>query len=230
MNLIELSKISKTYCPGKVKLEVLKNISLNIKEGEFVAIRGPSGSGKSTLMHIMGFLDVANTGVYKFEEKRIRTIKEEALAEIRNRKIGFVFQSFYLLPRMTAKENVMLPLIYANKTEKEQSVIATNNLKVVGLGNRLDHKPNELSGGEQQRVAIARALSNNPNVIFADEPTGNVDTKSASEIMEIFKKLNKEGHTVVIITHDKNVAEYAHRIINLKDGVIISDKVNRKKK
>ena len=230
MNLIELEKVSKIYCPGKIKVKALDNVSLKIKEGEFVAIEGASGSGKSTLMHMIGFLDTFTSGVYKFEGKRMRAIKEETLAEIRNKKIGFVFQSFYLLPRMSAKDNVMLPLIYANKTEKEQEEIAVKNLKLVGLGHRVDHKPNELSGGQQQRVAIARALSNNPSIILADEPTGNVDTKSANEIMSILKKLNDSGRTVVLITHDKNVSDYAHRVIKLKDGKIVSEKFNRKHK
>lgn len=230
MNLIEFKKVSKFYRPGKVKINALDNVSLKIKKGEFVAIKGPSGSGKSTLMQVMGFLDAPSSGVYKFEDKQVRAIKEETMAEIRNKKIGFVFQSFYLLPRLSAKENVMLPLIYANKTEAEQSKIAEKNLISVGLKERLNHKPNELSGGQQQRVAIARALANDPEIILADEPTGNVDTKSAKEIMGILKKLNKSGRTVLIITHDKNVAAYAHRIISLKDGKIISDKINRKQK
>ncbi len=230
MSLIELKKISKIYCPGKVKLKALNNVSLKINKGEFVAIKGPSGSGKSTLMHVIGFLDVVNSGVYKFEGKEMKTIQEDTLAGIRNESIGFVFQSFYLLPRMSAKDNVMLPLIYANKTEKEQNEIAIKNLKLVGLADRINHKPNELSGGQQQRVAIARALANDPNIILADEPTGNVDTKSAHGIMEILKKLNNDGRTIVIITHDRNVADYADRIISLEDGKIIGDRINRKRK
>lgn len=230
MPLIEFEKVTKIYRPGEVPVKALDKVSLKIDEGEFIAIKGPSGSGKSTLMHVMGFLDASDSGIYKFEGKPIKAFDEESLAEIRNRKVGFVFQSFYLLPRMSAKENVMLPLIYANKPEKEQERLAIKNLKLVGLADRIDHKPNELSGGQQQRVAIARALANDPEIIFADEPTGNVDSKSALQIMKILKKLNKDGRTVIMITHDKNVASYAHRVITLEDGRIVSDKLNPKHK
>jgi len=230
MTLIEFQNITKIYRPGEVPVRALDKVTLKIKEGEFIAIKGPSGSGKSTLMHVMGFLDASDSGVYKFEGKPIKAFEEEALAEIRNKKVGFIFQSFYLLPRMSAKENVMLPLIYANKSEKDQERIAIKNLKLVGLGDRIDHKPNELSGGQQQRVAIARALANDPEIIFADEPTGNVDSKSALGIMKVLKALNKDGRTIIMITHDKNVASYAHRIITLEDGKIMSDKPNPKHK
>ncbi|MBU1151758.1 ABC transporter ATP-binding protein [Patescibacteria group bacterium] len=226
-NLIELKKICKTYHTGKISLTALNCINLTIKEGEFVAIMGPSGSGKSTLMNILGFLDVPSHGSYVFEGKKVKSFDEVSLADIRNKKVGFVFQSFYLLARMTALENVRLPLIYGDISDKEQVQKAENALKITGLGDRMEHNPNELSGGQQQRVAISRALVNEPKIIFADEPTGNLDSKSGKEIMEIFKKLNRDGNTIIMVTHDSKVASYAKRIIKLKDGEIISNKLNK---
>lgn len=224
MALIELKNIKKTYCTGKVETKALKEATLKIEEGEFVSIMGPSGSGKSTLMNIMGFLDVATKGTYKFENKKITAFDEESLAEIRNKKIGFIFQAFYLLPRISALDNVKLPMIYANLKDKEQDKRAKAALKAVGLGKRMDYKPNELSGGEQQRVAIARSLANKPKMIFADEPTGNLDSKSSSEIMKILTDLNKEGTTIIMVTHNRSIAKYSRRVISLKDGLIVSDK------
>jgi len=226
--IIELKDICKSYGTEDVKTVVLKHINLQVYEGEFVAIMGPSGSGKSTLMNIMGFLDVPNCGEYFFEGKKVTTFDENFLADIRNKKIGFIFQSFYLLPRMTALDNVKLPMIYANIPSHEQQRIAMEILTSVGLGDRTDHRPNELSGGQQQRVAIARAMVNEPKILLADEPTGNIDTKSSKEIMTVFKKLNEEGHTLIIITHDKNVAGYANRVVNIKDGEIIKDEKRNK--
>ncbi len=224
MSLIELTNIGKTYNSSVVKTIALKDISLKIEEGEFISIIGPSGSGKSTLMHILGFLDAPTKGVYKFENTKIENFDENNLAEIRNKKIGFVFQSFYLLAGLTAIDNVRLPMIYAGIPEKKQIEIAKNNLNIVGLAKRMDHKPGQLSGGEQQRVAIARALSNKPKILLADEPTGNLDSKSSDEIMKILEDLHEAGTTVIIVTHNKNIAKKTHRIIEIKDGEIIKDK------
>lgn len=224
MKLIELKKICKNYLIGEVQTPILKNIDLTINEGEFVAIMGPSGSGKSTLMNILGFLDSPTHGTYTFDNKKVENFSEVALAEIRNKKIGFVFQSFYLLPRLTALDNVKLPLIYGQVPPKEQEKKATEALTKVGLADRLNNNPNQLSGGQQQRVAIARALSNDPKIIFADEPTGNLDSHSSDEILKIFERLNKEGKTIIMVTHSRTIAKEANRIITIKDGEIISDK------
>jgi putative ABC transport system ATP-binding protein len=224
MSLIELNKICKTYNSSVVKTIALKCVSLKIEEGEFLSIIGASGSGKSTMMNILGFLDVPTKGEYKFETTKIESFDENSLAEIRNKKIGFVFQSFYLLSGLTTLDNVRLPMIYAGIPEKKQIEIATERLNQVGLSHRLNHKPNQLSGGEQQRVAIARALTNNPKLILADEPTGNLDTKSSDEVMKILKNLHDEGNTVVIVTHNHEIAKLTNRIIELKDGEIIKDK------
>ncbi len=223
MSLIKLKDVKKDYVTGEVVTKVLKGLTFEIDEGEFVAIMGPSGSGKSTLMNIMGFLDVPTSGDYFFENQKVTAFDENSLADIRNQKVGFVFQSFQLLPRMTAMENVRLPMIYAKVPDHEQISRAEKMLKSVGLGHRLNNRPNELSGGEQQRVAIARALVNNPRILFADEPTGNLDSKVSSEIMSIIKELHQEKNTIVMITHDRRVAKQAERIISLKDGAIVKE-------
>lgn len=218
--MLQAVDIKKSYQMGKTELEVLHGVSLEIKEGEFVCIMGPSGSGKSTLMHIIGCLDRPTLGRFFLDDKEIGRLDDRMLAEIRNRKIGFVFQQFNLLPRATALRNVELPLIYGGVGLKERIERAKLALEKVGLGDRLHHRPQELSGGETQRVAIARALVNNPSFILADEPTGNLDTKTGDVILELFQKLNKEGHTIVMVTHERYVTNHSGRIIHLKDGLI----------
>lgn len=222
--LIELKNITKEYDNGGVVTKVLKGISLNVKEGEFLAIMGPSGSGKSTLMHIIGFLDRATNGTYLFDNENIKDFNDDELAYIRNERIGFVFQSFNLLARTSVLDNVILPLTYSKK--KDHINLATKALEAVGLGNRLSFLSNQISGGQKQRVAIARALVCDPKVIFADEPTGNLDSKSGNTVMNILGRLNSEGRTIILVTHDRNVAEHANRIITIKDGEIISDEHN----
>jgi len=225
MSLIEIKKISKTYGQGDAKTTALKDIDLEIKEGEFLAIMGPSGSGKSTLLHILGFLDKSTTGNYLFEGKKIEDYTEEEKAQIRNEKIGFVFQAFNLLPKTNVLENIKLPLFYSNTPEKEWHNLAIRAGKSVGLEHRLFHDSTILSGGEKQRVAIARALVTNPKIIFADEPTGNLDSKSGQAVMEILEKLNADGKTIILITHETYTAEHAERIIRLKDGQIEEEEV-----
>jgi putative ABC transport system ATP-binding protein len=228
--MIEAKDLRKEYCDGDVKTIALDGVSFNIKQGEFVAIMGPSGSGKSTLMHIMGFLDRPTSGVFKFEGQGIEELDDDQLAFIRNNKLGFIFQFFNLLPRTTVFDNVKLPLIYTKTSEEEKNNRVKQAIESVGLSHRIKHFSNQLSGGEQQRVAIARAIVNNPSVIFADEPTGNLDSKSGQQVMEILQKLNDEKHTIILVTHELYTAEMAKRIIKLKDGQLISDEVVKERK
>lgn len=223
--LIQLKNIIKEYYNSGVATRVLRGINLDVKEGEFLAIMGPSGSGKSTLMHIVGFLDRATDGTYFFDGENIKDFNDDELAYIRNEKIGFVFQSFNLLARTTVLDNVILPLTYSKK--KNHVALATRALEAVGLGSRLNFLSNQISGGQKQRVAIARALVCDPKVIFADEPTGNLDSKSGATVMNILGRLNNEGRTIILVTHDRTVAEHANRIITIKDGSIVSDEKNK---
>ncbi len=225
MSLIELKNISKLYSDGDIETPALHDISFRIEQGEFVAIMGPSGSGKSTLLHILGFLDSQTKGEYFFDGKAITDYSNEDLAHIRNKKMGFIFQSFNLLPRTTVFENVKLPLFYSKVKESSWDRIAMDSIEMAGLSHRANHLSSQLSGGEKQRTAIARALVNSPQVIFADEPTGNLDSKSGGQIMEFLEKLNNIGHTIILITHETYTAEYSQRIIHLKDGEVESDKV-----
>ena len=223
MTLISLKNIFKIYNVGGEEVRALDGIDLDILENEYLAIMGPSGSGKSTLMNMIGCLDTPTSGIYEFEGEMVQVMDDSQLASIRNRKIGFVFQTFNLLPKATAQHNVEIPLVYANIQKKDRTKMATNALESVGLADRLHHKPNELSGGQRQRVAIARALVNKPSIILADEPTGNLDSKSGSEIMTILDDLHKNGNTIILVTHEDDVAQHAHRIIRLFDGKIIED-------
>lgn len=219
-SMIKLSKISKIYKTDVIETIALDGISFEIKNGEFVAIMGSSGSGKSTLMHILGALDKPTSGKYFLDGKDISNLSEDELADIRNKKIGFIFQAYNLLPRTSSLNNVMLPMAYAGIEKSVRRKTAEKYLKMVGLGDRMDHLSNQLSGGQQQRVAIARALSMNPSILLADEPTGNIASSQADEIMTIFRKLNKEGHTIVMITHESDIAQWAQRTIFIKDGKI----------
>ena len=222
--IIHLQDIRKSYFMGKQALPVLKGVSLDIFKNEYVALMGPSGSGKSTLMNILGCLDTPTSGLYVLNSQDVSRMTDDALADVRNIEIGFVFQQFNLLPRLTAVENVALPLVYAGVPRKERLERAMAVLEKVSLADRSHHRPNELSGGQSQRVAIARALINNPSLILADEPTGNLDTKTSNEIMDIFTAIQAAGNTVVLVTHEEDIANYAHRVVRLRDGVIESDR------
>lgn len=222
-SIIHIENIRKSYFMGKNELQVLKGVSLDIQKNEYVALMGPSGSGKSTLMNILGALDTPTAGKYILNGHDVSRMEDNALADVRNQEIGFVFQQFNLLPRLTALENVALPLVYAGVSKKIRTQKAEHVMEMVNLTERMDHKPNELSGGQCQRVAIARALVNDPSLILADEPTGNLDTKTSYEIMDIFGDIQSRGNTVVLVTHEEDIANHAHRVIRLRDGVIESD-------
>jgi putative ABC transport system ATP-binding protein len=222
--IIELEDIRKNYYMGKQAISVLKGITMNIRKNEYVALMGPSGSGKSTLMNILGCLDSPTAGRYILNGQDVSKMEDDDLAAVRNKEIGFVFQQFNLLPRLTALENVALPLVYAGISKKLRNEMAMDVVQKVGLEDRSHHRPNELSGGQCQRVAIARALVNTPSLILADEPTGNLDSKTSIEIMEIFQKIHDSGNTVVLVTHEEDIAHYAQRVIRLRDGVIETDK------
>lgn len=225
--VILINELTKTYVMGQTKVHALAGIDLQINTNEYVALMGPSGSGKSTLMNLLGCLDTPTNGHYELDGKDVSKMDDTELANIRNEKIGFVFQTFNLLPRQTTLENVALPLVYAGVSKSERLARAQEVLESVGLGNRGTHRPNELSGGQRQRVAIARALVNRPAIILADEPTGNLDTKTSIEIMEIFEQIQANGNTVIIVTHEPDIAEHAHRIVRLRDGLIESDERNQ---
>ena len=225
-SIINIDNIHKSYFMGKQELPVLMGVSLDILKNEYVALMGPSGSGKSTLMNILGCLDSPTSGTYILNGKDVSKMPDNDLADVRNQEIGFVFQQFNLMPRLTAAENVALPLVYAGVSRKQRTEIAMSVLEKVSLTDRSHHKPNELSGGQCQRVAIARALVNNPSIILADEPTGNLDSKTSIEIMDIFGAIQAAGNTVVLVTHEEDISRYAHRVIRLRDGVIESDKRN----
>lgn len=224
--IISIKDLRKTYIMGSMAVHALKSITLSVKKNEYVALMGPSGSGKSTLMNLLGCLDTPSEGIYSLNGSLVSEMDDGELAEIRNKEIGFVFQTFNLLPRSTALENVALPLVYSGLSKKKRIEKAEATLENVGLGDRMDHRPNELSGGQRQRVAIARALVNDPAIILADEPTGNLDTKTSIEIMTIFEDIHKRGNTVILVTHEPDIAEHAHRIIRLRDGLVESDIVN----
>ena len=224
--VIAIKDLRKTYFMGTDVINALKSITMNIYTNEYVALMGPSGSGKSTLMNLLGCLDTPSEGTYLLNDINVSSMTDSELAEVRNKMIGFVFQTFNLLPRMSSLENVALPLVYSGIKQTERLQKAEYALESVGLQDRMMHKPNELSGGQRQRVAIARALVNNPAIILADEPTGNLDTKTSNEIMAIFEKIHKQGNTVILVTHEPDIALYAHRIIRLRDGLIESDTLN----
>lgn len=226
-NIISLDKIVKNYFIGSITVKALRSVDIDIKENEFVAIMGPSGSGKSTLMNLIGALDTPTSGAYVLNGTDVSKMDDNRLAEIRNREIGFIFQTFNLLPRYTALENVMLPLIYAGVHKSERAEKATTTLSEVGLADRMDHKPNELSGGQRQRVAVARALVNNPTIILADEPTGNLDSKTSIDIMKLFGLIHGRGNTIILVTHEEDIARYAHRIIRLLDGEVDKIEINK---
>ncbi|MFD2908145.1 ABC transporter ATP-binding protein [Flavobacterium ardleyense] len=225
--LIKITNIKRDFPLGNEIVYVLKGIDLEINKGEYVALMGPSGSGKSTLMNILGCLDTPTSGTYILNGKHVSEMQDDELAGIRNKEIGFVFQTFNLMPRTTALDNVALPMVYAGHSKSERNERATEVLTQVGLNDRMDHKPNQLSGGQRQRVAVARALVNKPSIILADEPTGNLDSKTSLEIMGLFNEIHAQGNTVILVTHEEDIAAYAHRIIRLRDGIIESDKPNK---
>jgi putative ABC transport system ATP-binding protein len=225
-NIIEIEKLTKWYKIGDEVVKALNGVNLNIKKNEYVALMGPSGSGKSTLMNILGCLDTPSSGKYCLNGPDVAKLSDSQLAEIRNKEIGFVFQTFNLLPRYSALENVALPLVYAGVKKEDRNKKAKKVLEEVGLGDRVMHKPNELSGGQRQRVAVARALVNTPSIILADEPTGNLDTKTSYEIMKLFQDIHDQGNTIIVVTHEEDIARHAHRIVRLRDGVIESDEKN----
>ncbi len=224
--IINIEHIARVYEMGGEKVHALRDVSLNIYPNEYLAIMGPSGSGKSTLMNILGCLDTPSSGVYNFKGMDVKEMNDNELAEIRNKEIGFVFQTFNLLPRATALKNIELPLIYSGVSRSERRERAIQTLEEVGLGDRMQHKPNELSGGQRQRVAIARALVTKPSIILADEPTGNLDSKTGDEIMRLFQELWKRGNTIILVTHEEDIARHAHRILRVRDGKVESDTVN----
>jgi len=224
--LISIKNLNKTYVMGSEVVEALKDVSIDIQKNEYVALMGPSGSGKSTLMNLIGCLDSPTRGEYWLNGKEVSTMEDSELAEVRNHDIGFVFQTFNLLPRLSALDNVALPLVYAGVSREDRTAKSRKTLEAVGLGDRVAHKPNELSGGQRQRVAVARALVNDPAIILADEPTGNLDTKTSYEIMGLFEEIHKAGNTVILVTHEQDIAMHAHRIIRLRDGLVESDQVN----
>lgn len=226
--LISIKNLKKTYKIGDEIIEALKDVSLSISKNEYVALMGPSGSGKSTLMNTLGCLDSPTSGEYILNNLSVAKMTDNELAEVRNKEIGFVFQTFNLLPRASTLDNVALPLVYAGFSKTDREKRATEVLESVGLGNRMNHKPNELSGGQRQRVAIARALVNNPAIILADEPTGNLDSKTSVEIMGLFEEIHKKGNTIILVTHEEDIALHAHRIVRLKDGLVESDTLNTK--
>jgi putative ABC transport system ATP-binding protein len=225
--LISIENLRKTYIMGDNEVKALQSASLNIYKNEYVALMGPSGSGKSTLMNLLGCLDSPTSGVYSLNGNNVANMVDEELAIVRNKEIGFVFQTFNLLPRLSALENVALPLVYAGVPIKARLNRAKEMLAAVGLKDRMDHKPNELSGGQRQRVAVARALVNSPSIILADEPTGNLDSKTSYEIMQLFEEIHKLGNTIILVTHEPDIAAHAHRIVKLKDGYIESDELNQ---
>lgn len=225
-SIIAVRNLQKTYQMGNTLVKALQSITMDIRRNEFVALMGPSGSGKSTLMNLLGCLDTPTSGDYILNGTNVSTMTDSELAEVRNKEIGFVFQTFNLLPRLSALENVALPLVYAGASKSARLSRAAEVLESVGLADRMDHKPNELSGGQRQRVAIARALVNSPSIILADEPTGNLDSKTSIEIMGIFEEIHEQGNTVILVTHEPDIAEHAHRVVRLKDGLIESDTTN----
>ena len=226
--IIHTLELSRKYIMGSETIHALRSVSISISKGEYVAFMGPSGSGKSTLMNLIGCLDSPSSGKYVLNGKDVSHMTEDELAEIRNKEIGFVFQTFNLLPRSSALENVALPLVYAGLSKREREEVALQSLTSVGLGERATHRPNELSGGQRQRVAIARALVNNPSIILADEPTGNLDSQTSYEIMDLFHQLHEKGNTIIMVTHEEDIAQYAHRIVRLRDGLVESDVKNEK--
>lgn len=228
--IIQATHLRKVYKTGDLETVALSDVSFEIQKGEFVAIMGPSGSGKSTLMHILGALDTPTSGEYILDGEAVQTLTDDELSDIRNRKIGFIFQAFNLLPRTTALHNVMLPMRYGGVPKHKRREVAEKLLRMVGLGNRLNHGSNQLSGGQQQRVAIARGLVMSPSILLADEPTGNIASNQADEVMEIFEKLNDEGHTIVMITHEPDIAEHAKRIIHIRDGKIVDDSTKHERR